>query len=364
MRVKTFRAGSMAAALTMVKAELGGEAVILGNKTVVDDGREYHEVMAAVESDKPVQSAQKHSNNGGPDQLDLLTARTSPAGGDGFAAEWPQIKEHLLALLKPHMSLERLAPRQRLAVEHLEREGVDTPSLLWIFRRLAANPDGALLKSLAPMVPTKPFEPGSWGQKLHFFAGPHGVGKTTTLIRLALREKHLAPKSRVCLATADHGQGKGRIVLRHYADLSGLAFREVATMQDMVALIAESNRFDRIFIDLPGMSGNDLLASRLQELGVSPGLDIVGHLVLSPQYGPAQIKAFLKRYDSDCMQSIIWTKLDEACNYGAMVNTAYANALPTSALSFGPGLRNSICPAKVEHVWRLVFKHELPREQA
>jgi flagellar biosynthesis protein FlhF len=134
-------------------------------------------------------------------------------------------------------------------------------------------------------------------------------------------------------------------------------------MQDMVALIAESSRFDKIFIDLPGMSGNATLGARLQELGISPGLDIAGHLVLSPQYGPAQVKAFLKRYDSDCVQSIIWTKLDEACNYGAMVNTAYANGLPASALSFGPSLRDSISPAKVEDVWRLVFKHELPREQ-
>jgi len=363
MRVKTFRAGSMAAALTMVKAELGGEAVILGNKTVSDNGREYHEVMAAVEASNPAQTARKRRNNGGPDELDELAARTSPAGGDGFAAEWPQIKEHLLALLKPHMSMERLAPRQRLAMEHLEREGADTASLLWIFRRLTANPGGSILKALEPLVPVKPFGTQSWGQKMHFFAGPHGVGKTTTLIRLALREKRLAPKTRVCLATADHGQGKGRIVLRHYADLSGLAFREVATMQDMVALIAESSRFDKIFIDLPGMSGNATLGARLQELGISPGLDIAGHLVLSPQYGPAQVKAFLKRYDSDCVQSIIWTKLDEACNYGAMVNTAYANGLPASALSFGPSLRDSISPAKVEDVWRLVFKHELPREQ-
>ncbi|MFW5836887.1 MAG: flagellar biosynthesis protein FlhF [Desulfovibrionaceae bacterium] len=368
MRVRTFRSKSMAAALHQVKAELGDDAVILGNKTVNENGSQLVEIMAAVDGgpggSQAAAAIQAAAQAGAcpAENLDALITRSAQAGGDGFAAEWPQIKEHLLALLKPQMSLDHLAPRQRLAMEHLEREGVDTGSQLWLFRQLKANPDISILKALDGLLGVKPFTRKSWPQKMHFFAGPHGVGKTSTLIRLALREKQLKPKSRICLASADHGQGKGRLVLRHYADLSGLAFREVATLQDMAALVAESKQFDKIFIDLPGLAGKTTLSERLQELGISPGLDIAGHLVLAPQFGPAQLKAFLKRYDSDCVQSVIWTKLDEACNYGAMVNTAYAGGLPVSALSYGPGLRNSIAPAQVEHVWRVVFKHELPQE--
>jgi flagellar biosynthesis protein FlhF len=362
----------MAMALNQVKAELGDNAIILGNKTVTENGQDVFEVMAGVDNGQTGPA----KNPAGPDacpadDLNSLISRAAgaaggnggpPASSEGFAAEWPQIKDHLLALLKPQMNLDSLAPRQRLAMEHLEREGVDTASQLCIFRRLKQNPDVSILKVMDSLLGVKPFGGKAWPQKIHFFAGPHGVGKTSALIRLALQEKRRNPQSKICLASADQGQGKGRLVLRHYADLSGLAFREAATLHDMAALVGERNTFDRIYIDLPGLSGNDTLSSRLAKLGVTPELDIAGHLVLTPQYGPDQFKAFLRRYDSDCIHSVIWTKLDEACNYGAMVNTAYANGLPASALSYGPGLRNSISPAKVEHVWRLVFKHELPQQ--
>ncbi|MDC7217659.1 MAG: hypothetical protein PQJ28_01405, partial [Spirochaetales bacterium] len=80
-------------------------------------------------------------------------------------------------------------------------------------------------------------------------------------------------------------------------------------------------------------------------------------------YAPAQYTAFLKKFQSSKVKSLIWTKLDEACNYGALVNTSYESGLPVSLLSYGSGLRNSMKPACEKDFWRLVFKHQLPVQE-
>ena len=90
------------------------------------------------------------------------------------------------------------------------------------------------------------------------------------------------------------------------------------------------------------------------------GDDMAVHLVLAPYFCPRQYQAFAQQYASGKLKSIVWTKLDEACTFGAMVNMAHAARLPISALSYGPGLKNSITPAKSEAVWRLLFKRQLP----
>ncbi|WP_415714878.1 hypothetical protein [Maridesulfovibrio sp.] len=159
----------------------------------------------------------------------------------------------------------------------------------------------------------------NWPQKFQALAGPHGAGKTSTIIRLALKEKKENPAARICLASADQGQGKGRLVLRHYADLSGLEFRELASREDFARLIGESRKFDRVFIDLPGLSGNAELEGWLSACGMTGPCDLAVHLVLNPYYASAQYTAFLKKFKSNKVKSLIWTKLDEACNYGALV---------------------------------------------
>ncbi len=58
--------------------------------------------------------------------------------------------------------------------------------------------------------------------------------------------------------------------------------------------------------------------------------------------------------------SLVWTKLDEACNFGALINVAAATGLPVSALSYGAGLRDTLVPAQSPMLWKIIFKHEMP----
>ena len=97
-----------------------------------------------------------------------------------------------------------------------------------------------------------------------------------------------------------------------------------------------------------------------QAMGLADRRAVAAHLVLSPHYAPAQLAHFLRTYQMEQLVSCIWTKLDEACNYGCLVNMAHASSLPVSALAYGPELTQGMMPASGKAVWKLLFKHQLP----
>ena len=125
MRVKTFRGENMAAALAMIRQELGKDAVILGTQSVREDGKTLCEVMAALEfPDKeaprrpappvPAQTAApkgRPGNGASPKPGAKAAVKTaagtmppSPRPAD-WNREWTEIKGHLLALMRPRLDL-------------------------------------------------------------------------------------------------------------------------------------------------------------------------------------------------------------------------------------------------------------------
>ncbi|BDQ32867.1 flagellar biosynthesis protein FlhF [Pseudodesulfovibrio portus] len=349
MRMKTFKAATSTAAFAKVKAELGEEAVILSNKTISDNGSKCCEIVAAVEN-SPIRPATTRD------------AVVDDALGDavGWQREWSQIKGHIMALMKPQMDPRHLSPKQKIAMDYLEREDVDETVLARVYCGLRENGNDSIMKVLDPMLKAAPFKPANWSNTFHAFAGPGGAGKTSSLVRLALKIKKENPKTRICLATADGGRGKGRLVLKHYAELSGLAFREIITRDDLSLLREEEKNFDMVLIDLPGLPAKTSLEEWLTLYGMRAMDDLSIHLVLNPYYSTAQFNRFVEKYKSEQLASVIWTKLDEACTFGSVLNMAFASGLPVSALSYGTGLKNSIIEASEEMVWRLLFKRTLP----
>lgn len=351
MRMKTFRAPSQTEAYALIKADLGEDAVILSNKTVSNNGSSCCEIVAAVDevAQQPVQKSTRDT------VIDEAMNQSV-----GWQHEWGQIKGHLVALLKSQMDLQALSPRQQLAMEYLDREGVDSEVLFNVFCKLRDDANLSILRVLEEMAQVKPLSSKSWRRKMHAFAGPHGAGKSSVLIRTALQEKKENPGANICLVTADGNKGKGKLVLKHYAELSGLAYRELITHEDVRELKREAGKFDMILMDLPGMPANNCLEDWLLAHGMEGWNDLAVHLVLNPYFNAAQYGVFAERYKSSKVASVIWTKLDEACTFGAILNMACSSGLPVSALSYGSGLKNSITPATKEMIWRMLFMRQLP----
>ena len=230
MRVKTFRGESMQAVLAQVRQELGPEAVILGSQTVRENGIALCELMAALEQpeDAPPQGPAEPQVQplAQPQVAEARPARhtewTAPATRTvsipaspvaDWSREWDEIKGHLLALLRPRMAFDSLAPRQRLALEYLEREGVDEASILALFHSIVERRENTVIPALSRILHVKPLTPQSATGAAQLFFGPSGVGKTTTLLRLALAAHKQSPERRVVVANADGGRGKGRLMV-------------------------------------------------------------------------------------------------------------------------------------------------------
>lgn len=346
------RAASVYRTLSELETDAGDEAVA-----------EAAQSFAAAQS-RTRAKAQMHAPQ---PPLAEAPASAVPPGWQQWHEEWSSIKSHIMALMKPALRLDMLSPRQRLAIEFLQREGVEDAAVLDLFQKLQHDPSASILAPLGEMVPVRTWDEEHWPQRIQVIAGPFGAGKTSVAIRLALSLRKTSPNCRICLVNADATRGNGRLLLRHYCDLSDMAYKEASTTLELVSSLNAALRegFERIIVDLPGLSRGRFLTTLLKDAGLDTRTgegpdDLAVHLTLPPHYGSLQLRGILERYRTPHAGSLVWTKLDEAEHYGQMVNVAVESGLPVSALSFGPGLGNSLAPAKENMLWRLLFKRELP----
>lgn len=347
MQVKTFTGSSSQDVLAMVKAEMGPDAVILGNRTYRRNGEVFHEITAGLERDEPETSAAHQTISG------------MPQGFSEWHRDWLKIKDQLFALMKPAIQLERLTPRQRLALEYLQREGVSDAVAVELYRRLISNPSSSVLECLSGMAPVKAFNAVNWPQHIQIMAGPFGSGKTTTGLRFALLLKKNDPELRIAFINADCLRGNGRMILRHWAELSNFVYLEAPDGEAMGRAIKSTSQADFVFVDTPGMQSDETLEVWLEERKLDTQ-DSAAQITMAPFYDALQTQDFLRRYKSRGPEGIVWTKLDESASFGNMVNVAHESGLPVSALSYGPELKGSLEPATEALVWRLIFKRQLP----
>lgn len=355
MQVKTFTGATSQEVLAMVKAEMGPDAVILGNRTYRKNGVVCHEITAGLEREGQSIPTQGLTFGSSPD------APATPGGWSEWHKEWMRIKDQLFALMKPAIQLERLTPRQRVALEYLQREGVSDSVAVELYRRLLANPESSVLECLGGIVPVKPYGQELWPQRIQFLTGPFGSGKTTAGLRFALYLRKQNPSCKIAFINADCLRGNGRMVLRHWAELSNFAYLEAPDKEAMKRVIAGTSNFDTVYIDTPGFQRRSSLEKWMEEMDVI-NLQAARHITLSPFTELIQIQEFLKRYSSADPAGLVWTKLDEAVSYGNIVNIGQESNLPVSALSYGPELKESLAPATEALVWRLIFKRQLPGE--
>ncbi|MDR0466427.1 MAG: flagellar biosynthesis protein FlhF [Deltaproteobacteria bacterium] len=350
MQVKSFTGTSTQEVLAQIRAEMGPDAVILSNRSFKKGGLRCHEVTAGIERVGAGRGVHE-------------SAHGMPSGWTEWHKDWMQIKSHLYALMKPSLNMEQLSPRQRVALEHLQREGVADEVLHELHRRLMAELGLSVLEPLEAMMPVRPWSRKAWEERVHILAGPFGGGKSTSALRMALLLHKEDPDLNIAFINADCVRGTGRLVLRHWAELSSFAYHEAPDAVGMRRAMNACAEADFIFVDMPGLERSVTLMQHLAALS----LDSIGaatHLALPPHCTPLQTTAFLARYKGTTNSTLVWTKLDEAINYGAVLNVGHMSGIPVSALSYGPGLRDTLSAAAASQLWRLVFKRQLPGEKS
>lgn len=170
--------------------------------------------------------------------------------------------------------------------------------------------------------------------------GPTGVGKTTTIAKLAANLR-LRDKRRVGLITVDTYRIAAVDQLRAYAQIIDLPMEVVTTPREMRTAIAKLSDVDIILIDTAGRSSHDEI--QIQELRalLSEARTDEVHLVLSSVAGSKHLQRLVEQFGPSGPTSLLLTKLDEVTSYGHLL-PVLCGALPLSYTTHGQNVPDDI----------------------
>lgn len=359
MHIRTFRAASLQDALEEIRLQMGPEASVLHTRQVRDGwmgwlGRTYVEVTAGLRdaNDQPptIPFETGHSPRDLDSRLPPPGKGPSPiasSGVDVFHAS-PQ------AMLPPALQVYR---------ESLLSEGVSSEvATRWLeattsfAASLGETSGDAWLEHLKRSVARElkiggaiRTQPGD--RRIVALVGPTGVGKTTTIAKLAAGFR-IEARRRVGMVTIDTFRIAAVQQLKAYAEIMDLPMEVVERPEHMQAALDRLGDVDLVLIDTAGRSPHsDARIDQLVELLRTAQPDET-HLVLSATSSPATVESVLRGFAPIRPTAAILTKLDEAPHtagiLSAIVSSTSASGVPLSYLTNGQQVPDDISIADTE----------------
>jgi flagellar biosynthesis protein FlhF len=206
--------------------------------------------------------------------------------------------------------------------------------------------------------PTSGTGGGATGCRSICLIGPTGVGKTTTIAKLAASFK-LRQRQKVGLITIDTYRIAAFDQLRTDANIIGVPLKVVLTPAELVAALKEMADFDTVLIDTAGRSHMDQL--KLNELSqfIAIGKPSEVHLVLSSTTTQEAMEAALEKFGQLRVDQIIFTKLDEAVSFGVLLNVARTASRALSYITTGQDVPDNIEVGQPRRLARLILGEKL-----
>lgn len=179
--------------------------------------------------------------------------------------------------------------------------------------------------------------------KYVFFIGPTGVGKTTTIAKIASKLK-VEDKAKIALMTADTYRIAAVEQLRTYANILGIPLKVIYNVDEIEQSREEFSDFDVIFVDTAGRSHRNIdQRDDIEELiKVIPENERETYLVLSATTKYRDLIAITEAYSEIVGYNLIFTKLDETSSVGNLFNIKMLTNAPLSYGTFGQDVPDDI----------------------
>lgn len=197
--------------------------------------------------------------------------------------------------------------------------------------------------------------------RISAFIGAPGAGKTSTAVKLAIRQG-LALRQPVRLISVDTLRIGAADQLRTYASILGVPFEAVETTAALAYAIQSAPAQSRILIDTPGFT-----ASMLAEFGgdlaafLAGRQDIDTHLVLTAAMRPQDAGAIADRFAPFRPAALLFTRLDETTSTASIASQAIRLRLPLSFFCAGPSVPEDLEPATARRITDALVS-QLPNE--
>jgi flagellar biosynthesis protein FlhF len=256
----------------------------------------------------------------------------------------PEFAEIYRITKKSGMSRDHLDAIMRLSFEHMpQKMKQNTNTVKRYFQTI-----------LRKMIPIRAeYEMYSGKKKIMMLVGPTGVGKTTTLAKLAARFSHLVEKKyKVGVITLDTYRIGAIEHLMTYTKMMKLGIEAVIDPPEFVSAINSLRHCDYILIDTAGSSQYDQeKISNLQKfLEADPDITIDVSLVMSAGTKLDDMKDIYDNFSVLGIDNVIFTKLDEAKEFGNIFSLVYNTQKPVSYLSVGQDVPYDLVVANNDYI--------------
>lgn len=186
--------------------------------------------------------------------------------------------------------------------------------------------------------------------------GPTGVGKTTTIAKLAAMwgiEQADRPAKDVRMITIDNYRIGARQQIETYGEIMGIPVHAAENYADLEKQIAVYRDVDVVFVDTIGKSPRDYVKiGEMKEQLDACGQGAVVHLAVSATTKPSDLEAIIQQYEPFGCRSVVATKLDETARIGSLVSVLHARGKALCYLTVGQRVPIDIEPARVTTLLR------------
>ncbi|PJI09879.1 MULTISPECIES: flagellar biosynthesis protein FlhF [Clostridium] len=384
MVIKKYIVNSMNEALSKIKRELGSDAVIISQMKVRKPGiagffsKKVIEVTAAVENsnkskikERNYVSTENNDSNVNESVEALKRAMKKHAESEKIQREQNIAKEKVESsnkgeekILKEMQEMKKLignislgnSVKEKTELElKLEEADVNPKYIEEIVGSFKSDSSDAsenvkFRRALENNIQTSSLEE----KGVITFVGPTGVGKTTTIAKLAGKFS-LVDKKKVGLITVDTYRIGAVEQLKTYADIMNLPFKIVLTLKEMNEAIKSMQECDIILVDTTGRSSkNKMQISELRAFINNTHSSNI-NLVISCTTKNKDIESIIDGYKQLKFHNVIITKLDETTTYGSIVNILKYADKPVSYVTTGQNVPDDIKKLKLAELSSLIL---------
>lgn len=343
MKIKRYVAPTMRQAMSLVRDEHGDDAVILSTKDVP----EGVEIVAALDPE----ATQFQSNQEAPVARSTYQSTEVPApshigGGSGSSPEISGIASELKAV--------RAMLENQLSGLAWGQESQNNPHAIELIKKLLKLGIGwELSQKLVESINSKNHQ--AWSDILLkvensipteerdiverggivALVGPTGVGKTTTIAKMASRFVMRNSPSELALITTDCYKIGAQAQLKTFADLINVPVHIASTQGELYALLTSLGHKKLVLIDTAGMSQRDLQLSQQLTSGHEGATSVRNYLVMSAATQLNVMTDIVNSFGQIILKGCILTKVDEALQLGNVLTLLVEQQLPIMYLSNG-----------------------------